>query len=213
VPDISRRNRKGVLSALLLLLASTAFLAGCPFSPVRPVLDAADGKLLEANGDKALERAVREGGRDPFAVLAAFRGSAFLGQSSMLDRSSITLLNEFGNAAILLLRPYEVIPLLKDPSVRRLAWFGPQGRLARLEPSLEFDMLDRFGKGTEAMDVTVLARFRSVPGTPEERQVEEAGFKVLSRIGPNLVLLGPMSRVPRLLGIDWIIYLEKHSAP
>ena len=180
-------------------------------SPARPVLDGADEALLEANGDKALAKTVREGGKEPFAVIAAFRGSAFLGQSSMLDRSSITLLNEFGNAAILLLRPGEVVPLLKDPSVRKLAWFGPQGRLARLEPTLEFDLLDRFGKGTEGKEVPLLARFRSLPGNTEERQVEAAGFKVLFRGGPNLVVSGPMSRVPQLLEIEWIVYLEKDT--
>ena len=35
----------------------------------------------------------------------------------------------------LLLQPGQVVPLLKDPDVRRVAWLGPRGRLARLDRS------------------------------------------------------------------------------
>ncbi len=210
--DTFPRNRKGAFPALILLLAA-AFLSGCPLSPTRPVLDATDESLLEAKGDMALGQAVRNGGKEPFAAIVAFRESVFLGQSSMIDRASLTLLNEFGNAAILLLRPSEVIPLMKAPSIVRIAWFGPQGRLARLEPILELDLLDRFGKGTDGKELPILARFRSIPQETEERRVEEAGFRILSREGANLVVSGPASRLPRLLDIEWIVYLEKGTGP
>jgi len=156
---------------------------------------------------------VRERGKDAFAAIVVFRGNVFLGQSAMLEESSTTVLNEFGNTAILLLTPSQVLPLMKDPSVRRIAWFGPQGRLARLDPSLELDLLARFGAGTEGKEYPVLARFQDVPGEKEERQAAAAGFRVVTRAGPNLELSGPLSGVPRLLEDDRIIYLEKASNP
>lgn len=210
--DISPRSSKGVPAALLLLLAA-ALLSGCPRTADRPALDNVSEALLSAKGDDALGKVVREGGKEKLAVIAVFRRDVFYGLSTMFDRSSFTMLNEFGNAAILLLQPAEILPLMKEPSVVRLAWFGPQGRLARLEPSLEFQMLDRFGKGAEGKEIPILARFRSVPKGTEEKQVEAAGFKILERGGPNLVLVGPVSGIPRLLDIDWVIYLEKGVAP
>jgi hypothetical protein len=140
-----------------------------------------------------------------------FRGDVFLHHSAMLEEASVTLLNEFGNAAILLLSPGGVVPLLKDPAVRKIAWFGPQGRLARLDPSLELDMLARFGEGTEGKEYPILARFQDVPGEKEEKAVTAAGFRIVTRAGPNQVLSGPMSGVPRLLAVDRIVYLEKAS--
>ncbi len=210
--DTFPRNRnalRAALPAFLALLAAAFLLPGCPEDSKHAALSAAEEELLETRGDNALRDTVREGGKEPFAAIAVFRGDAFLGQSAMLDRASIPLLNEFGNAAILLLHPNEVLPLLKDPSVRRLAWFGPQGRLARLDPSLELDLLARYGKGTDGKDAPILARFRSVPGETEERQVAAAGFRILSRGGPNLLVSGPWSGVPRLLEIERVIYLEK----
>jgi len=205
----SPNNRRRARTLLPLLLTAAFLLQGCPAASKRITLPEADEKLVGAKGDPALLAAVQENGKDPFAAIAVFSRDVFLGQSAMLERSSVTLLSEFGNAAILLLRPDEVLPLLKDPTVRRIAWFGPQGRLARLDPSLEMDLLSRFGKGQENKDVAILARFQSVPGEPEERRVAAAGFRVLTRGGPNLVLSGPLSGVPKLLSDEWVIYLEK----
>jgi len=211
VPDISPRNRKG--AAALSLLLAAALLAGCPRTADRPVLDNTAERLLEAKTDKALAKTVREGGKEKLAVIAVFRRDVFLGMSPVFERASFTLLNEFGNAAILLLRPEDVLPLLKDPNVHRMARFGPQGRLARIDPSLELDLLSRFGKGAEGKELPVLARFRSVPGAKEERQVEEAGFRILERGGPNLIVSGPAFAIPALLDLEWIIYIEKGNAP
>jgi len=210
--DTFPRNSKGALPALLLLLAAAAFLAGC-LAGNPPVLNKTQEDLLEAKADKALADVVRKGERDSLAVIAVFRKDVFTGQSYMLDRSSIPILDELGNAALLLMRPTEVLPLLTDPSVVKAAWFGPQGRLARLDPSLEFDLLDRFGKGTEGRNATILARYRSVPEAKEERAAEAAGFKIVSRAGPNLLISGPISGIPKLLSDEWVVYLEKGTAP
>jgi len=177
----------------------------------RPPLPEAEVKLLAAKGDPALLATVQEGGTDRFAAIAVFTRDTFLWQSAMLEQSSFTLLNEFGNAAILLLRPDDVLPLLKDPTVRRLAWFGPQGRLARLDPTVELDLLSRYGKGREGQDLALLVRYRNVPGEAEERRAVAAGFRILSRGGPNLVVSGPVSGVPLLLSDEWVIYIEKDT--
>jgi hypothetical protein len=116
-----------------------------------------------------------------------------------------------GRTAILLLSSGQIVPLLKDPSVRKAAWIGPQGILARLDPSLELDLLARFGAGTEDRDVNLLLRLVDVGGAHEERHVVAAGFRVVTRAGPNWVVAGPMSGLPRLLESDRIIYIEKAS--
>jgi hypothetical protein len=116
-----------------------------------------------------------------------------------------------GRAAILLLSSAQIVPLLKDPSVRKAAWIGPQGLLARLDPSLELDLLARFGDGTEDRDVNLLLRFVDVGGAKEERHVVAAGFRVVTKAGPNWVVAGPMSGLPGLLESDRIIYIEKAS--
>jgi len=195
--------------SLLLLLVSLPLAAGCLFGERRRDLSPQDAALFLEKADERLRKEAESGGTDPFAAIAVFRNDVFLDQSESLLRSSLTVLNEMGNAAILLLRPNQVLPMLKDPSVRRLAWFGPQGRLARLDPSLELDLLARYGKGTEGSDAPFLARFRSVPGEAEERSVIAAGYRILFRGGPNMVVAGPWSGVPRLLEIEWVIYLEK----
>jgi len=208
-----RSRRSGGRSLALLLLAAALLPAGCPSAGKRASLPAAEEELLAAKGDARLLTAVREGGRDPFAAIAVFRRDTFLGQAAMLEQASIPILDEFGKAAILLLSTNQVVPLLKDPSVRRLVWFGPQGLLARLDPSLEMELLSRYDSGAEGKDVSILVRFRDVPGEKEEREAAAAGFRVVSRVGPNLVVSGPISGLPRLLESDRIIYMEKASNP
>jgi hypothetical protein len=212
VSDTCPRNRKVACAALLLLLAAEALLQGC-LTPKHPILNKSEESLLEAKGDAELGKAVRKGGRDTLGVIVVFRRDVFLGQSSMLDRSSIPVLSEFGKTAILLVRPAEILPLLADPSVAKAAWFGPQGNLARLEPSIEYDLLGRFGKGAEGTSATLLARFRSVPERRDEQAMEAAGFRILSRGGQNLVISGPWSGIPKVLNHDWLVYLEKGTSP
>jgi len=209
-PRSRSARRRG---AALLLAATTLLAAGCPSAAKRVSIPPAEESVLRDRGDEKILAAVREGGSDPFAVIAVFRGDVFMGHAGMLEESFIPILDEFGNAAILLLSPGQVLPLLKDPSVLRLAWFGPQGRLARLDPSLELDLLSRYGKGTEGKDVRLLVRFLDVPGDAEERFVTATGFRVVSRSGPTWVLSAPVSGIPRLLENDRIIYIEKASNP
>jgi hypothetical protein len=206
-----RNSRRG--TAALLLLSAGLLLAGCPAGGKQAVLPPAEEEILRAKGDERLLATVREGGKEPFAAVAVFRGEVFLRHSAKLEQASIPVLNELGNAAFLLLRPGQVVPLLNDPDVRRIAWFAHQGRLARLDPSLELDVMARYGDGTEGKDRNVLLRFRDVPGEGGERSVTAAGYGIVTRAGPNLVVAGPYSGIPKLLSNDRIIYLEKASKP
>lgn len=210
--DISPRNRKaGRLLSLLLLAALLSPASGCLFGEKRRTFSPADDEVLRAKADPRLRKEAETGGPEPFAVIAVYRNNVFLNQSESFGRSSLTVLNEMGNTVILLLSPGEIVPLLKDPSLRKAAWFGPQGLLARLHPSLELEMLTRFGAGTEDRDVTLLLRLVDAGGAEEERRITDAGFRVLTRAGPNRVVSGPMSRLPKLLECDRIIYVEMAS--
>ena len=186
-------------------------VSGCLFGEKRPTLSPADEELLGTKADARLRKEAETGGSDPFAAIAVYRNDVFLHQSEALGKSSLTVLNEMGPTVILLLTPGQIVPLLKDPSLRKAAWIGPQGLMARLDPSLELDLLSRFGAGTEDRDVTLLVRLMDVGGAGEERQITAAGFRVGTKAGPNWVVTGPMSGLPKLLEIDRIIYIEKPS--
>jgi hypothetical protein len=45
----------------------------------------------------------------------------------------------------------------------------------------------------------------------EEKGVVAAGFRIVTRAGPNWVVTGPMAGLPKLLEIDRIIYIEGAS--
>jgi hypothetical protein len=184
---------------------------GCLFAEKRRTFSPADADLLGAKADPRLRKEAETVGSEPFAAIAVYRNDVFLHQSEALGKSSLTVLNEMGRAAILLLSSAQIVPLLKDPSVRKAAWIGPQGLLARLDPSLELDLLARFGDGTEDRDVNLLLRFVDVGGAKEEQHVVAAGFRVVTKAGPNWVVAGPMSGLPGLLESDRIIYIEKAS--
>jgi len=211
VSDISPRSRKARLRSILLLAAFLPLLSGCLFGEKRRTFSPPDEELLRAKADPRLRKEAETGGTDPFAAIAVYRNDVFLDRSEALGRSSLVVLNEMGNCVILLLRPGEIVPLLKDPSLRKLAWFGPQGLLARLDPTLEFDLMTRFGAGTEDRDVNLLLRFVDVGGAEEERHVAASGFRVATRAGPNWVVSGPIAGIPKLLESDRIIYIEKAS--
>ena len=186
-------------------------VCGCLFGEKRRTFSPPEEELLRAKADPRLRKEAETGGTEPFAVIAVYRNDVFLDQSEALGRSSLTVLNELGNSVLLLLSPAQIVPLLKDPSLRKAAWFGPQGLLARLDPSLELDMMARFGAGTEDRDVNLLLRFVDVGGAVEERHVVAAGFRIVTRAGPNWVVAGPMSGLPKLLESDRIIYIEGAS--
>lgn len=184
---------------------------GCLSGEKRRTFTPPDEELLRVKADPRLRREAETGGTEPFAAIAVYRNDVFLDQSEALGRSSLTVLNELGRTVILLLSPGQVVPLLKDPSLRKVSWFGPQGLLARIDPSLELDMMTRFSAGTEDRDVNLLLRFVDVGGAKEERDVVAAGFRVVTRAGPNWIVAGPMSGLPKLLESDRIIYIEKAS--
>ena len=210
--DISPQSRKlRRLGSLLLLAAFLPLVWGCLFGEKRRTFSPPDEALLRAKADPRLRKEAETGGTEPFAAIAVYRNDVFLDQSEALGRSSLTILNEMGSSAILLLYPAQIVPLLKDPSLRKAAWFGPQGLLARLDPSLELDMLARFGAGTEDRDVNLLLRFVDVGGAQEERHIVAAGFRAVTRAGPNWVVSGPIKGIPKLLESDRIIFIEKAS--
>lgn len=186
-------------------------VSGCLFGEKRRTFSPPDQELLRAKADPRLRKEAETGGSEPFAAIVVYRNDVFLNQSEALGRSSLTVLNEMGRTAILQLSPGQVVPLLKDPSLQKAAWIGPQGLLARLDPSLELDLLARFGAGTEDRDVNLLLRLVDVGGAVEERHVVAAGFRVVTKAGPNWIVTGPMSGLPKLLEIDRIIYIEKAS--
>lgn len=215
--DSSHRSRRprggiGLPSAFpLLLIAALLLASGCVFGEKRRTLPAQDAELFRAKADLRLLKEAETGGTDPFAAIAIFRNDVFLDQSESLQRSSLPVLNEMGNTVVLLVSPGQIVPLLKDPSLRKLAWFGPQELLARLDPSLELDMLSRYGAGTEDRDVDLLLRLVDVGGEKEERHVTAAGYRIVTRAGPTWVVTGPTSGIPKLLESDRIIYIEGAS--
>jgi hypothetical protein len=213
VSDSSPRSRKAArrLLSLLLLAAFLPLLSGCLFGEKRRTFSPPEEDLLRAKADPRLRKEAETGGSEPFAAIAVYINDVFINQSEALGRSSLTVLNEMGRTAILLLSSEQIVPLLKDPSLRKAVWFGPQGLLTRMDPSLEMDLLTRFGAGTEGRDVNLLLRFVDVGGAEEERQVVAAGFRVVTRAGPNWVVTGPMTGLPKLLESDRITYMEKAS--
>src|SRR3990172_3792489 len=98
----TRRRR---LLSLLLLAASLPLLAGCRFGEKRRTFSPPDTELLRAKADPRLRQEAETGGTEPFAAIAVFRNDVFLDQSEALGRSSLPILNELGNSAILLLYP------------------------------------------------------------------------------------------------------------
>jgi hypothetical protein len=199
------------LLSLLLLAAFLPLAAGCLFGEKRPTFTPADEELLRAKADPRLRKEAEKGGSEQFAAIVVYRNNVFLDQSEALGLSSLTVLNEMGRTAILQLSSGQVVPLLKDPSLQKAAWIGPQRLLARIDPSLELDLLTRFGAGTEDRDVNLLLRLVDVGGTVEERQIVAAGFRVVTKAGPNWIVAGPMSGLPKLLEIDRINYIEGAS--
>ncbi|MGE5285118.1 MAG: hypothetical protein ACM3OG_09125, partial [Actinomycetota bacterium] len=168
---MKRNTRARRLLSLLLLVALLPTVPGCLFGEKRRTFSPADEELLRAKADPRLRKEAEGGGSEPFAAIAVYRSDVFLDQSEALAGTSLTVLNEMGRAALLLLSPDRIVPLLKNPSLRKASWFGPQGRLARLDPSLELDLLARFSEGTEDRDVDLLLRFVDVGGAAEERHV------------------------------------------
>ena len=148
---MKRNTQARRLLSLLLLAVFLPLAAGCLFGEKRRTFSPPDEELLRAKADPRLRKEAETGGTEPFAAIAVYRSDVFLDQSEALGKSSLTVLNEMGSTAILLLSPGQIVPLLKDPSLRKAAWFGPQRLLARLDPSLELDCSPASARGPKTV--------------------------------------------------------------
>jgi hypothetical protein len=194
-----------------LLLAVSLFLPGCKEEKTPVVLTPAENELLRTKADEKIGTIIKENLPALFAGLVVFRSNAFISQSAMLDRANISVLNMFGNTAILLLNSRDVPFMLKEESVKKIFYLCRQGALVRLDPAFEMDIMRRFGQGKEDEPVDFFIRFREPPGDKEDMLLETAGLSVQARTGPVWVVSGPLRNLPRLLESDRIIYYESAS--
>jgi len=194
-----------------LLLVSLLFLPGCKEDKPRVELTPEDKELLRAKADEKTGTIIAENLPALFAGVVVFDSDAFVSQSHMLDRANLSVLNMFGNTAILLLNSPDIPPLLKERSVKKIYYLCRQGALVRLDPSFEMDVMRRFGEGKEDEGIDFLIRFRDPPDENDAKLVEAAGFSVQARTGYVWVVTGPLRHLPRLLESDRIKYYESAS--
>ncbi|OGP78766.1 MAG: hypothetical protein A2Z40_00730 [Deltaproteobacteria bacterium RBG_19FT_COMBO_60_16] len=196
--------------AAFLLIASL-LCPGCKEDKPRVELTPEDKELLRAKADEKIGIVIMENLPALFAGVVVFRSDAFVSQSRMLDQANLSVLNMFGNTAILLLNSPDIPPLLKERSVKKIYYLCRQGALPRLDPAFEMDIMRRFGEGKEDDPIDFLIRFREPPGEKDEKLVEAAGFTIQARTGTIWVVTGPLRHLPRLLENDRIIYYEAAS--
>lgn len=196
---------------VLLLALSLMLFPSCKEERPNPKLTPADEALLAEKADGKIGIILRENLASLFAGLVVFRSDVFLSQSAMLDERGISVLNAFGNAAILLLNSPDIPVLLREESVKKVYYLSRQGPLARFHPAFEMDVLRRFGEGREEEPASFLIRFRDAPGEGDSKAVEAAGFRVDTRAGMVWVVTGPMASLPRLMENDRIIFYEGAS--
>lgn len=196
---------------LLLLAALLVLLPSCKEDRPKPALSPADEALLAEKADGKIGIIIRENLPSLFAGLVVFRSDVFLSQSAMLDERGISVLNAFGNAAILLLNSPDIPMLLRLDAVKKIYYLSRQGPLARFHPAFEMEVLRRFGEGKEAEPVPFLIRFREPPDERDARAVEAAGFRIDTRTGAVWVVTGPLTSLPRLMENDRIIFYEGAS--
>lgn len=194
-----------------LLLVSLLFLPGCREDKPRVELSPEDRDLLREKADDKIGIIIAENLPALFAGMVVFDSDAFVSQSRMLDRANLSVLNMFGNAAILLLNSPDIPPLLKERSVKKIYYLCRQGALVRLDPSFEMDVMRRFGEGKEDEKIDFLIRFRDPPDDKDDKLVEAAGFSVQARTGLVWVVKGTLRHLPRLLESDRINYYEPAS--
>ena len=200
-------TRRIVSLALLLLM----LLPSCREDRARPQLTREEEAILKEKGDDKIGLIIRENLPALFAGLVVFRSDVFLFQSEMLDRLELSVLDSFGNAAVVLLNSPDIPPLLKEPSVRKVYYLCRQGPLARIHPALLMGILRQFGEGKETETANFLVRFRDLPQEKEEKFLEAAGFTISSRAGVVWSLSGPFTSLPRLLEDDRILFYEGAS--
>jgi hypothetical protein len=188
----------------VLLFAALLFLPGCKEEKPRVELTPEEKELLRAKADEKIGIIIAENLPALFAGVVVFDSDAFVYQSHMLDQANLSVLNMFGNAAILLLNSPDIPPLLKERSVKKIYYLCRQGGLVRLDPSFEMDVMRRFGEGKEDASIDFLIRFRDAPDDKDEKLVEAAGFAVRSRSGSVWTVTGPLRHLARLLESDRI---------
>jgi hypothetical protein len=194
-----------------LLLVSLLFLPGCREDKPRVELAPEDKALLHEKADEKIGIIIKENLPALFAGVVVFDSDAFVSQSGMLDRANLSVLNMFGNTAILLLNSPDIPPLLKERAVKKIYYLSRQGALVRLDPSFEMDLMRRFGEGKEDERIDFLIRFRDPPDEKDTKLVEGAGFAIQARTGLVWVVAGSLRHLPRLLESDRINYYESAS--
>jgi len=102
-------TRRIVLVATLLLL----LLPACREDRRRPELTAEDETILKEKADEKVGLILRENLPALFAGIVVFGSDAFLSQSEMLSGRGLSVLDSFGNAAVILLNSPDIPPLLK----------------------------------------------------------------------------------------------------
>ncbi len=200
-------NRRILLLAVLLAL----LLPSCREDRQPLELTPEDEAILKEKADEKIGLIIRGNLPALFVGIVVFRSDVFLSQSAMLDRRELSVLDSFGNTALVLLNSPDIPPLLKEESVRKIYYFCRQGPLARIHPAFLMGILKRFGAGKENEVSHFLVRFRDPPQEKEEKFVEAAGFRIDSRAGFVWTLTGPLTSLPRLLEDDRIIFYEGAS--
>ena len=196
--------------AAFLLIASLLF-PGCKEDKPRVDLTPGDKELLRAKADEKIGIVITENLPALFAGVVVFSSDAFVTQSRMLDQANLSVLNMFGNTAILLLNSPDIPPLLKERSVKKIYYLCRQVALPRLDPAFEMDIMRRFGEGKEDDPIDFFIRLREPPGEKDEKLVEAAGFTIEARTGTIWVVTGQLRYLARLLESDRIIYYEAAS--
>ena len=194
-----------------LLFIAFLFLPGCREDKPKVELSPEEKELVRVKADEKIGIIIAENLPALFAGVVVFDSDAFVSQSAMLDRANLSVLNMFGNTAILLLNSPDIPPLLKDRAVKKIFYLCRQGALVRLDPSFEMEVMRRFGDGKEDGQIDFLIRFRDPPEDKDALLVESAGFAIQARTGLVWVVAGPLRRLPRLLESDRIIFYESAS--
>lgn len=196
-----------------LFLAAAMLLGGCRDEGKPVKLTPESEALLREKADEKIGLVIRGNLPALFAGLVVFRSDAFVHHSAMLDQANLSVLNAFGNAALVLLSGPDIPVLLTEPGVKKIHYFCRQSVLPRIHPTLEMDVLRRFGEARESEPVTLVVRFRRQPEQREAQAFEAAGFSILDRRDMAWTVEGPAAAFPRLLENEGIIFLESASNP
>jgi len=106
-----------------ILLFATLFvllLPACKEDRATPRLTEQEEAILTEKADEKIGLIIRQNLPALFAGIVVFRSDVFLTQSEMLARRDLSVLDSFGNAAVILLNSPDIPPLLKETSVRKI---------------------------------------------------------------------------------------------